>query len=116
MAEANLILSVILAAIIAVTGFAMVIAPQGVTNTAAHLGFSTRSFRLIGVLELAASAALLLGLWWTPLAIAAGVGLTLLLIGAAATHLRANDGLMAVAPAAVCALLAIAVVGSAVVG
>ncbi|SCL26567.1 DoxX-like family protein [Micromonospora pallida] len=64
-----------------------------------HLGVSAGLTRVIGALELAGIAGLLVGLFWWPLGVAAAVGLTLLLIGAAGYHLRAKDPVpMAVVP------------------
>jgi hypothetical protein len=57
----------------------------------AHLGVSAGLTRLIGGLEIAAVVGLLLGLLWAPIGVAAAVGLTLLMIGAAVYHARAKD-------------------------
>ncbi len=50
-------------------------------EAAAHVGFPVSSFRIIGLVEVAAAAGLLIGLAWAPLGIAAAAGLVLLMIG-----------------------------------
>lgn len=63
---------------------------------------------LIGVLELAGAAGLLVGLWVPAIGVAAAVGLALLMAGAIGAHLRASDA-RNVGPAALLLVLAVAV-------
>jgi hypothetical protein len=65
---------------------------------------------MIGVLELAGVAGVLVGLVWAPIGIAAAIGLALLSIGAIAFHLRASDGAVDMAPAVIGVALAVATV------
>ena len=44
----------------------------------------------MGLPEALAAAGLLIGLWWTPLGVAAAVGVELLMVGAIGLHLRAH--------------------------
>jgi uncharacterized membrane protein YphA (DoxX/SURF4 family) len=74
-------------------------------QSAAHFGIPWPRYRLIGVAELAATAGILIGLWWHPLGLAAAAGMALLLLGALITHRRAGDSAKEMAPA----LLALAV-------
>jgi hypothetical protein len=74
-----------------------------------HLGVSPVQWRVIGGLELAGVAGVLIGLWWSPIGIAAAAGLTLLSVGAVAFHLRASDRVSEMAPAMIGIALAIAV-------
>jgi uncharacterized membrane protein YphA (DoxX/SURF4 family) len=74
-------------------------------QSAAHFGIPWPRYRLIGVIELAAAAGVLIGLWWHPLGVAAAAGMALLLLGALITHLRAADSGKEMAPA----LLALAI-------
>jgi hypothetical protein len=67
-------------------------------------------WRMIGVLELAGVAGVLVGLVWAPIGIAAAIGLALLSIGAIAFHLRASDGAVDMAPAVIGVALAVATV------
>ena len=62
-----------------------------------RFGLSPTVWRAIGVLELAGVAGILLGLAVPALGMVAGIGLALLMIGAAATRLRVRDPIAAVA-------------------
>ena len=75
-----------------------------------HLGVSPIQWRLIGALELAGVAGVLVGLLWAPIGIAAAIGLALLSIGAVAFHLRASDRVMDMVPAVIGVALAAATV------
>ena len=66
-----------------------------------HLRVSPTQWRIIGGLELAGVAGVLVGLLWAPVAIAAAIGLALLSIGAVAFHLRASDRVADMIPAAI---------------
>jgi uncharacterized membrane protein YphA (DoxX/SURF4 family) len=74
-------------------------------QSAAHFGIPWPRYQLIGVAELAATAGVLLGLWWHPLGVAAAAGMALLLLGAVITHRQATDSRKEMAPA----LLALAI-------
>jgi uncharacterized membrane protein YphA (DoxX/SURF4 family) len=56
-----------------------------------HMGLSDGLVRFIGLAELAATAGLIIGIFWRPPGIAAAVGLGILLVGAVAFHARAGD-------------------------
>ena len=73
-----------------------------------HLGVSPIQWRVIGALELAGVAGVLVGLLWAPIGIAAAIGLALLSIGAVAFHLRASDRVVDLAPAVIGVALAAA--------
>ena len=73
-----------------------------------HLGVSATQWRMIGGLELAGVAGVLVGLWWAPIGIAAAVGLALLSVGAIAFHVRASDRISDWVPAVIGVALAIA--------
>jgi hypothetical protein len=73
-----------------------------------HLGVSPAVWRVIGLLELAGVAGVLVGLEWWPLGVAAAVGLALLSIGAVVSHVRASDAVVESVPAALGILLAAA--------
>ena len=60
------------------------------------------------MLEAAAVAGLIGGLWWTPIGIAAATGVALLMSGAVVAHVKVHDPTPASAPAVVCGLLAVA--------
>jgi DoxX-like family len=73
-----------------------------------HLGVKPMQWRLIGALELAGVAGVLVGLLWSPIGIAAAIGLALLSVGAIAFHVRASDGAADTAPAVIGVALAVA--------
>ena len=82
--------SLLLAAACLLPAAAKVLGHPKMQQSAAHFGIPWRRYRLIGVAELAAGEAILIGLWWHPLGVAAAAGMTLLLIGALITHRRAR--------------------------
>ena len=73
-----------------------------------HLGVKPLQWRLIGALELAGVAGVLVGLAWPPIGIAAAIGLALLSIGALAFHIRASDRVADMVPAVIGIALAAA--------
>ncbi len=85
------VLTLLLAAVILAVAAPKVAGQAQMRERMARLGVSPARTRTIGDLEVLAVAGLLLGLLWWPIAVAAAVGLTLLLIGAAGYHARAKD-------------------------
>ena len=63
----------------------------------AHFGYAPWFMTLIGVLELGGGLMLL----WPPSRLIGSLGLAVVMIGAAASHLRAGDGIAMAAPALV---------------
>lgn len=55
------------------------------------MGLSAGLVRFIGTTEVAATAGLVIGIFWQPLGVAAAIGLVALFIGAAGFHARAGD-------------------------
>jgi hypothetical protein len=83
-------------------GFAGLIKVIGVAQSLTirdHLGVKPVQWRMIGALELAAVAGVVVGLWWPPIGVAAAIGSALLLLGAIAFHARASDSATDTAPA-----------------
>ena len=80
-------------------GSAKVLAVPAMRERAAHVGFTVDQYRVLGVLELAAAAGLVIGLAAPTLGTLAACGLLLLLGGAFASHLRAGDRVPGLAPA-----------------
>jgi uncharacterized membrane protein YphA (DoxX/SURF4 family) len=105
---ATLLLSLLLAAVYVIAGvFKIVKNPSG-ADMADHLGYPLKVWKLIGWLEVLAAAALLVGLYYPPLGLAAAVGLVLLMLGAVISHLRVKDSLKKVsAPLALGILAAV---------
>jgi len=85
------VLAGLLAALFASAGGDKFRGAQRQVDTGAKLGIPWRRYRLIGVLEVAASAGLLIGLVIAPIGVAAAVGLVLLMTGALAFRIRVHD-------------------------
>jgi uncharacterized membrane protein YphA (DoxX/SURF4 family) len=114
MTTAQTILAVTLSLIFLPLGLAKIAALPFMRQAAAHLGMSPDRYRVIGMLETAGAAGLLLGLATVPLGVAAAAGLTVLMVAAAVVHLRHGDPPGRALPAAVLALTAVAYAGVAV--
>jgi len=71
------------------------------------LGVPLRYFPLLAACEFAGALGLVLGIWWFPLGVAAGIGLVLYFVGAVASHLRVGD-VKGIGPAAFMLALAAA--------
>ena len=55
------------------------------------VGVPMRYFPLLAACEFAGASGLVLGIWWPPLGVAAGIGLVLYFVGAVVSHLRVGD-------------------------
>jgi DoxX-like family len=105
---AKLVVTALLAAMLGFAGLIKVVGlPQSLTIRD-HLGVKPVQWRLIGSLELAAVAGVLIGLSWPPIGVAAAVGAALLLLGAIGFHARASDSAADTAPAVIGLGLAVA--------
>ena len=102
---ALLALAALVAAVFIALGAAKVAAVAPMRARAAHLGYATRSYQTIGVLEIAGAIGVLLGLIAPPIGALAAAGLLLLLAGAVLAHLRNRDQPRLLAPALVAGLL-----------
>ena len=102
----TIVLALVLAAAVLGAGVAKLAGAAAMRQVASHLGFSWPAYRRIGVLEVAGAAGVVAGIV-VPLlgALAAGC-LAVLLVLAAAAHLRRGDRLPEAAPAAALAALA----------
>jgi hypothetical protein len=110
MDTATVIVTVLLAALFAFSSSIKLLGVPRSLEIRDHLGVKPMQWRMIGVLELAGVAGVLVGLVWAPIGIAAAIGLALLSIGAIAFHLRASDGAVDMAPAVIGVALAVATV------
>ncbi|MFF8193190.1 DoxX family protein [Streptomyces bobili] len=108
MSTTVIVLAALLAAIFLLLGSAKLAAVPAMRQAAAHVGMTTTHYRLLGALEVAAAAGLLLGLWITPLGAAASLGLILLMAGAVVVHVRSGDPAARCLPAVVVGALACA--------
>jgi DoxX-like family len=101
MNTATVIVTLLLAALFT---FSASIKLLGVSRSLAirdHLGVKPLQWRLIGALELAGVAGVLVSLAWPPIGIAAAIGLALLSIGAIAFHIKASDRVVDMVPAVI---------------
>ncbi|WP_430378772.1 DoxX family protein [Streptomyces sp. B1-3] len=108
------VLTIILALVFLPLGLAKIAAVPVMRQAAAHLGMPTGLYRVVGALEVAGGAGLLMGLSWTWLGVAAATGLALLMAAAAVVHRRHGDPLVRALPAVVMAVGALAYMGAAV--
>jgi len=102
------VLLVVLALPFLGSGVMKIVGASAMRSSADHLGLSFSSYRLIGVLEVLGAAGLLVGIAWRPAAIAAAVGLALLMVGAIGYHRRAHDAPGEIAPPVVLGVLSLA--------
>jgi hypothetical protein len=108
MDTATVVVTVLLAALFTFSASIKLLGVARSLQIRDHLGVKPMQWRLIGVLELAGVAGVLIGLLWSPIGIAAAIGLALLSIGAIAFHLRASDGAVDTAPAVIGVALGVA--------
>ncbi|SDL08068.1 DoxX-like family protein [Glycomyces sambucus] len=85
------ILAALAALVLLMAGAQKIALRRNVTEPMRRLGVADRATRLIGVLELAGASGLVVGIWFVPLGLAAGIGLAALLLSAVVVHARAGD-------------------------
>ena len=105
----TLVLAVVLAVAVLSTGGAKLAGMPFMRQAAAHLGFTWPAYQRIGALEVAGGLGVLVGLVLPLLGVVASACLAVLLVLAAALHLRNGDGVARALPAAVLAGVAVAV-------
>ncbi len=98
---AKVVVTALLAAMLGFAGLIKVIGVAQSLTIRDHLGVKPVQWRMIGALELAAVAGVVVGLWWPPIGVAAAIGSALLLLGAIAFHARASDSATDTAPAVI---------------
>ena len=108
---ATIALSALVALVFVANGAAKMLGHPKMIEARTHLGYSMRSFRIIGLLEVSGALGILLAPLCVPLSVAAAIGLILLTIGGFIAHLRAADPIRLATPALRCALLAAAAAG-----
>ena len=105
---AKVIVTALLAALFAFAGLIKLFGVRQSVAIRDHLGVKPVQWRVIGLLELAGVAGVLVGLVWAPIGIAAAIGLALLVLGAMVFHVRASDSVADTAPAVIGLGLAVA--------
>lgn len=87
----RIVLSVILALMLLVTGGGKVLDLSMARSNRDALSVHPVFWRLIGALEVAATVGLAWGIWFVPFGLAAAIGVALLMIGAFLFRLRTRD-------------------------
>ena len=105
---AEIIVTALLAALFAFAGLIKLFGVRQSLEARDHFGIQPVQWRLIGLLELAGVAGVLVGLAWPPIGVAAAIGLALLVLGAIVFHGRASDSAADTAPAVIGLGLAVA--------
>jgi uncharacterized membrane protein YphA (DoxX/SURF4 family) len=88
---AAVILSVLLALVTLAAGAPKAQFKGDVVDGLVAKGLSSALVRFIGLVEVAAAAGLVAGIWWQPLGIAAAVGMAVLLLVAIGYHVKWGD-------------------------
>jgi hypothetical protein len=91
MTVATIVVSVLLAVLLALSAAMKLSHREGVVAMYAGVGVPEDKLNYLAIILLAGAAGLLLGLWWAPIGIAAAIGLICYFVGAVVFHVRAND-------------------------
>ncbi|MFC4005502.1 DoxX family protein [Prauserella oleivorans] len=102
------VLSLLLTAAFLAAGGARIAGAEPLRSYAGHLGVPPRVNLAIGAVELAAAAGLIVGFWFRPAALAASIGLVVMMVGTVHRHVRAADPPSVAAPATSLGVLAVA--------
>lgn len=101
------VLSVLLAVVLIGSGFAKLTRADQVVENLTRAGVPLAMYPFLAIVEFAGAIGLIWGIWWTPIGVAAAIGVVLYFVGAVAAHLRAKDN--GIAPAAVLGVIAAAI-------
>jgi len=91
MHTAAVVLSIILALVMLGSGVAKSIHAPNVVAMMQDVNVTREQMTVLGVIEVAATVGLIIGIWFRPLGIAAAIGVILYFSGAITAHLRAHD-------------------------
>ncbi|GAA1560493.1 hypothetical protein GCM10009804_16590 [Kribbella hippodromi] len=91
------VLAIVVGVLFIVTGGVKVLGVRQSLAVRDHLGMAPQLWRLIGLLELAGAAGVLIGLKLTVLGVLAAIGLTLLMLGAIASRVKVRDSALMIA-------------------
>ncbi|WP_328528057.1 DoxX family protein [Nocardioides sp. NBC_00368] len=104
---ATLVLSILFALLLLFSAYGKLTHNPAQAETLEKVGV-TRIVPILALLEIAGAAGLIIGLFWWPLGVAAAIGTTLYFLGAVIAHVRVRD--TAIAPAAVFAVVSVAII------
>jgi uncharacterized membrane protein YphA (DoxX/SURF4 family) len=88
---AAIVLSLVLAVAMLGSGVMKLLRNPRIVSSMEAVHVTPSQMTVLGLLEVAATVGLVVGLWWTPLAIAAAIGAVVYFGGAVIAHLRAHD-------------------------
>ena len=88
---ATVVLTLLLAAVFIGAGIPKILGTKTSLRMRDHLQINPQLYRVVGFLEIAAVAGLLIGLFVPVLSVAAAVGLVLLMIGGIVSHICAGE-------------------------
>jgi hypothetical protein len=89
--SAYLVVAILLSGGLVISGGLKLAKNPRIVEGIGGLGVPLSVFPLLAALEIAAATGLIIGLWFAPLGIAAGVGVVMYFAGAVVTHLRAHN-------------------------
>jgi hypothetical protein len=91
MFSAYLVVAILLSVGLVMSGALKLAKNPRIVEGIGGLGVPLPLFPLLAALEIAGAAGLIIGVWFAPLGIAAGVGVVMYFTGAVITHLRAHN-------------------------
>ena len=100
------ITATLLGLVAAATGLGKISKQAALVETLSQVGVRENQVPMLGALEVAGAIGLLVGIWVTPIGIAAAIGLACYFLGAVIAHLRKGHGVQEFAPALVLFVLA----------
>jgi uncharacterized membrane protein YphA (DoxX/SURF4 family) len=109
MSVGYIIVALVLAVILAMSGRGKLVKDPRITESLTKVGVPTSWYPYLATAELAGALGLVVGIFLPPLGIAAAIGVVLYFVGAVATHVRAGDtkGLTVPAPLLLLGILAL---------
>lgn len=110
MFAAAVIVSILLAALLAYTAVRKLSHEPAVVETYARVGVPEERLDYLAVILLAGAAGLIAGMFWAPIGVASAIGLILYFALAVAFHIRADDTANLPTPLAMAALAVAALV------
>jgi uncharacterized membrane protein YphA (DoxX/SURF4 family) len=88
---AYVVVAILLSFALVFSGRSKLVKDADVTATMTKIGVPLSWFQPLALVEFVGAAGLLIGIFYRPLGIAAGIGVALYFVGAVITHARAND-------------------------
>ncbi|MEU0571652.1 DoxX family protein [Nonomuraea sp. NPDC005983] len=88
---AYVVVAILLALLLLGSGYAKLTRNKRIVDGLTGIGVPLGLFPFLAACEIAGAAGLLIGVWYAPLGIVAGIGVVLYFVGAVGTHLRKSD-------------------------